>query len=471
MRWYVSRAGQTVGPVEESQLAEWVRGGMFDAYVRDEAGGAWMPVAQSPFASLIPAQPTYAPPAAQPGSPRPGPAALDPEEQRRRAKRDYYVVVAIFALGALGAASKGPWPLGVGLGIAVLGWTAFAVRKGGRGPAGIVLRRSSPAPWVHAIGFGYGALTVAACAAPAVSEFYAGVVARREASAQEAAYAASQKRAAEELARLKAATVSASRDWRSSAASAWDAASKNFDRLRDSTRTVAEIRDRATAAISKLGDEVPQEVTAAAAEVAVVHQRLRATCELEDLTTSVDSDLATARDCATKRQWIGADEAAADGLTKLDKFAAADLPLKHFLEERLQPDARRRDLVAVRKQVAGPAAIERRRMAAEEARQRVEADRRRAQEAEDGAYAAACGKKPAIGGWDGELVGLESALQRTAHDPDSIDVENCTDPVLTSRNCWVSTCDVRGRNAFGAKVLQRKTFSYSSATGYQTLDE
>ncbi len=54
MRWFVSRNGQTSGPVDEAEVAAWVRGGMADASVRDEMGGNWMPVAQSPFASLVP---------------------------------------------------------------------------------------------------------------------------------------------------------------------------------------------------------------------------------------------------------------------------------------------------------------------------------------------------------------------------------------------------------------------------------
>ena len=54
MRWYVSRGGETVGPVEESQVAEWVRGGMWDAQLRGEHGGDWQPVHKSPFAGLLP---------------------------------------------------------------------------------------------------------------------------------------------------------------------------------------------------------------------------------------------------------------------------------------------------------------------------------------------------------------------------------------------------------------------------------
>lgn len=62
MRWYVSRNGETVGPVEESQLAAWVSGGMSDASVRDDAGGPWTPVSSSPFASLLRRPPQQPPP-------------------------------------------------------------------------------------------------------------------------------------------------------------------------------------------------------------------------------------------------------------------------------------------------------------------------------------------------------------------------------------------------------------------------
>lgn len=72
--------------------------------------------------------------------------------------------------------------------------------------------------------------------------------------------------------------------------------------------------------------------------------------------------------------------------------------------------------------------------------------------------AARCGaERPSLSVFEGELIGSESYVAQTAHDPDSIDVENCTPPAL-GRQCWESTCDVRGRNAFGAMVLNRMTF-------------
>jgi hypothetical protein len=57
MRWYVNRSGETVGPVDETQVAEWVRGGMTNATVKSEAGGPWFPISGSPFAGFAPTPP------------------------------------------------------------------------------------------------------------------------------------------------------------------------------------------------------------------------------------------------------------------------------------------------------------------------------------------------------------------------------------------------------------------------------
>lgn len=52
MRWYVTTNGETVGPIEGEVVAAWAREGRLvpGTHVRDEAGSAWMPVEQSPFA-------------------------------------------------------------------------------------------------------------------------------------------------------------------------------------------------------------------------------------------------------------------------------------------------------------------------------------------------------------------------------------------------------------------------------------
>jgi hypothetical protein len=76
---------------------------------------------------------------------------------------------------------------------------------------------------------------------------------------------------------------------------------------------------------------------------------------------------------------------------------------------------------------------------------------------------AVCGDLPFRSEWEGEYGKVESAaVKRVAHAPSLIDVENCTVAVLTREHCWVTTCEVRGKNAFGAKVLDRRRFSMSA---------
>lgn len=88
------------------------------------------------------------------------------------------------------------------------------------------------------------------------------------------------------------------------------------------------------------------------------------------------------------------------------------------------------------------------------------AERLRQQQAARAAQLARCGPRPMLSPWDGELIGSESFVRRAAHDPSSIDVENCTLPSLAvdTNHCWVSSCDVLGRNMFGAMIRRRMQF-------------
>jgi restriction system protein len=53
-RWYVSRGGETVGPIEEGQLTAWVQGGMHDAALLPTDGEHWIGLSESPFAGTLP---------------------------------------------------------------------------------------------------------------------------------------------------------------------------------------------------------------------------------------------------------------------------------------------------------------------------------------------------------------------------------------------------------------------------------
>ncbi len=91
--------------------------------------------------------------------------------------------------------------------------------------------------------------------------------------------------------------------------------------------------------------------------------------------------------------------------------------------------------------------------------------------AELAALKVVCGAAPVGcgGGWDGECIGTKSAFKQIAHDPGSVDVENCSAPVLTKKHCWISKCTVRAKNSFGAKIATTHTFSFS-ALGIEVID-
>jgi len=143
------------------------------------------------------------------------------------------------------------------------------------------------------------------------------------------------------------------------------------------------------------------------------------------------------------KEWLAAEAAvnAAEGLLRQVKAAASDV--KRYLPADASLDQVQRQLERAGKLI------------------KPKAERERKQQQLREAYASLCGPKPGVSAWDGEVVGIERALKRVAHDPDSIDVENCTEPTLSEKHCWVTTCDVRGKNMFGGKILQRKRFSIS----------
>jgi len=55
MGWYVRRNGEEVGPVDESVLEGWIRGGMTDAEVRYKDWPEWRPVMGTLLAQHAPA--------------------------------------------------------------------------------------------------------------------------------------------------------------------------------------------------------------------------------------------------------------------------------------------------------------------------------------------------------------------------------------------------------------------------------
>ena len=132
-----------------------------------------------------------------------------------------------------------------------------------------------------------------------------------------------------------------------------------------------------------------------------------------------------------------------------------------------------RDTVAARRRaIAGK--VERQRKAerkAEAAREAEEAARRLVLEI--------CGGPPKVFGYRNEIAGqyqdvgqIDAVyfLKKLSGDPDSVQVRDCTAPMMVPDHCWVSSCNIRGQNAFGAVVLRRMMISYGKAYGFTPLE-
>lgn len=86
------------------------------------------------------------------------------------------------------------------------------------------------------------------------------------------------------------------------------------------------------------------------------------------------------------------------------------------------------------------------------AEKKAAADKKQ-EEADD----AARGPMPGISAWSGSVICVESYLRPRMHDPDSLEMAGCTKPVAVDAY-WITNCDYRGSNAFGAKVLNSGRF-------------
>lgn len=68
------------------------------------------------------------------------------------------------------------------------------------------------------------------------------------------------------------------------------------------------------------------------------------------------------------------------------------------------------------------------------------------------------GEKPIASAWDGSYSEVKRYLKRVANDPDSIDIDGCTQ-VYRTESGWLVGCDYRGKNAFGGVVRNSNWFT------------
>ena len=74
-----------------------------------------------------------------------------------------------------------------------------------------------------------------------------------------------------------------------------------------------------------------------------------------------------------------------------------------------------------------------------------------------------CGPRPERSAWDDIYQGVERYFNEIANNPDSVAFAECAGVIRTGPpTCWVTACNVRAKNGFGAKMLKTITFAKSS---------
>jgi hypothetical protein len=462
--WYVTVEGQVFGPADDAEVISWIHTrNLSNATICRVGGQSWSHLtSHPPFASALRQ-------AAPPPPPPPGPAAAAFVQARSNTKAtkkptDPKLKLVLWIVGLMIGAVSWPGP-GLVVGLGLIGFSEFARRKQRPSFVSWVLKRAPSAVQ------GIASLTLGCVLALEGGSRLVNDWLTRHSIEQEAeAHAAD---LAKQHTALLAQVPQLVAGWRTKLGPATSASEATAFVDGNMPQVDGVIAD-AKALASRLGSPIPAELSKLQSDATSVREKYAAREDFEGRLKGIDQNVAAAQNQLKTRQWLAADDDYADALGNIDALGKAPPWLQQLLPQGFDLAAKAKEVTAMRSQIAAPVAAEKARVAREQtaraAREEKEETARKAQEAKKAAYAAVCGEQPTVSGWDGALIGLESALKETANDPDSIDVKNCTQPGLSGDNCWVSTCDVRGKNAFGAKILRRLTFS-KSALGYQQLGD
>jgi hypothetical protein len=305
----------------------------------------------------------------------------------------------------------------------------------------------------------------------------AGIAAQRQEASRKlvAAVEAEKQAARDEIVRrqfqtsLIAAAPAKAVEWRAALRriSSDIASIKTTDSLHKKRDELTMLRGQAKTWLGQL-DTKPADAVAAESEIASRSSQVQAMADFVDGVSAFDEALRDAKALIAKRSWLDADQVLDGALKRVEVLKTADASFRTLVAAGFDPDRKKAEVVAAKASIAGAVARLKRQQAAAEAAQKKREVAEEEAKAEAQAYLALCGDSPVISSWDGEMIGLASTIRESAHDPDSIDVSKCTQPILTKENCWVSACNVRGKNAFGGLILQRQVWSYSKALGFRS---
>lgn len=237
----------------------------------------------------------------------------------------------------------------------------------------------------------------------------------------------------------------------------------NLSQIPEETERVKRIASEAAALSKELGEQTPIELASVTPAADTALELIENTRQILEALAASDKELERAEKLADDRNWLEADAAYASALEKLEKAPQLDSGRDGRVPPELDVAAAKARVVGGREHIAASVTKERKRIELEKQQREREAEIER----KAAAYRARCGNAPTVSPFDGQLFGLVDAIRKKSRtDPGRFKIDHCTDPAMTTTDCWVSTCEVEGKIFAGAF---RKKFAYSQREGFWEL--
>jgi len=351
-------------------------------------------------------------------------------------------VFGFFALMGVGWSVNNGW-LGIATGLAVIASAVLAHQKGRRALVAFVWKKPPGLLWSLATG-ALGALYIVLGIGKLGTDRKQAAIAEERAQAAQVAQKAhseEQRRLTEQLPQavsgLREQLAEAARTAESSGAS-------------EGLRRVKLVKEAIAGLAARFDGQAPVELRIVEREADQQASALSARVELQQTYESIDAQIGFAKEAIGHANWLAADGDYAGALRSVDSVENSRATLAAYIPPAFDAKRKRAEISALRGRILGQVAVAKKQQAAEE-------DKRIRQ----AAYEALCGPAPGLEPADNAWVLLKMRLEKVANDPDSIEIVDCTPPVLTEKICWATRCNIRGKNAFGHSVIQQKWFSFS----------
>jgi len=352
------------------------------------------------------------------------------------------IVFGFVAFMGVGWSINNAW-LGIATGLAVIASAVVAHQRGRRALIALVWKNQPGILWTlatAALGALYISLGINKLGADRKQAAETEGRARAAQIAQKA-HLAEQQRLTAELPRA----VNEFREQLAEAARRAEASGAN-----DGLSRVKLIKDAISALAARFDGQVPLQLRAVEQDTDEQVAALTARVQLQQTYESIDSQIASAKDAIGHSNWLAADNDYTAALRAVDAVEKSRATLAAYIPPAFDATRRRAEINSLRSRIAGQVAIAKKKLAAEEDKRIREA-----------AYTAVCGPKPGLQPGEDAWVLFKMKLEKVANDPDSIEIVDCTLPVMTEKHCWVTRCNIRGKNAFGHLVLQQKWVGFS----------